>query len=138
MVPGQEITIGGTVLTALRCDHAAVEPLAFQVRSPDGVTVYLPGDTTPFPEMGHLLHFGSAETLHNQSHERGVDVLCWMGTALTDGAEIANLVQPKVFLGYAIGPPAAGERAYGILTRLTPDIPFQAMYRRQIFLWPGD
>jgi hypothetical protein len=60
-----------------------------------------------------------------------------MGTALTDGAEIAKLVQPKAFLGYAIAPPAAGERAYGILTRLTPDIPFQALDRRQVFLWPG-
>lgn len=147
MVPGEEIPIGGTTLTALRCDHAAVEPLAFQVHSPDGVTVYLPGDTTPFPEMGHLPHIYSAETLHkqdsaetfhNHSHESGVDVLCWMGTALTDGAEIAKLVQPKAFLGYAIAPPAAGERAYGILTRLTPDIPFQALDRRQVFLWPGD
>ena len=65
-------------------------------------------------------------------------MLCWMGTALADGAEIANLVQPKAFLGYAITPLAAGERAYGILTRLTPNIPFQAMDRRQVFLWPAD
>ena len=138
LTPGQEITIGGTTLSALRCDHAAVEPLAFQVRSPGGVTVYLPGDTTPFPGMSHLPYVGCPEPENHQRHEGGVDVLCWMGTALADGAEIANLVQPKAFLGYASSPPAAGERAYGILTRLTPDIPFQALDRRQVFLWPSE
>ena len=137
LLPGDEITVGGTTVSALRCDHAAVEPLAFQVSTPDGVTVYLPGDTTPFPEMGELPHNGSDRTGHSRNNGNGIDVLCWMGTALTDGAQIARLVQPKVLLSYAITPAAAGERAYGILTELTPDIPFQALDRHQVFLWPG-
>lgn len=136
-MPSDELTVGGTTVTALRCDHAAVEPLAFQVSSPDGVTVYLPGDTTPFPQMGELPKAVSEKPGHGQTPGRGIDVLCWMGTALTDGAEIAHLVQPKVFLSYAITPPAAGERTYRILTGLTPDIPFQALARHQVFLWPG-
>ena len=137
LAPGEEITVGGTTLTALRCDHAAVEPLAFQVSTLDGVTVYLPGDTTPFPEMAQLPNTDSEKPGHGQTTGRGVDVLCWMGTALADGAKIARLVQPKVFLSYAITPPAAGDRAYEILTALTPDIPFQALDRHQVFLWPG-
>lgn len=137
LVPGEEITVSGTTVSALRCDHAAEEPLAFQVSTPDGVTVYLPGDTTPFPEMGELPRTISGKPTHGQSTGRGIDVLCWMGTALTDGAEIAQLVQPQVFLSYAITPSAAGERAYGILTGLTPDIPFQALNRHQVFLWPS-
>lgn len=137
LLPGDEISICETTVSALRCDHAAVEPLAFQVVTPDGITVYLPGDTTPFPEMGELPQKCSDRSGHRRSGERGIDVLCWMGTALTDGAEIANLVRPKVLLSYAITPPAAGDRAYGILTELTPDIPFQALVRHQVFFWPG-
>ena len=137
LLPGDEITVGGTTVSALRCDHAAAEPLAFQVSTPDGVTVYLPGDTTPFPEMAQLPNTVSERPGHGQTTERGIDVLCWMGTALADGAKIARLVQPKVFLSYAITPPAAGDRAHEILTALTPDIPFQALDRHQVFLWPG-
>jgi hypothetical protein len=145
LLPGDEIKLRGTTVTALRCDHAAVEPLAFQVSTPDGLTVYLPGDTTPFHEMGDLpltsagSRTGSAEGEpgHGKGTEQRVDVLCWMGTALTDGAKIADLVQPKIVLSYAITPPAAGKRAYDILTGLTPNIPFQPMDRHQVFLWPG-
>lgn len=137
LLPGEEINIGGTTVSALRCDHAAAEPLAFQVCTPDGVTVYLPGDTTPFPEMSELPKAVPENPGHGPLHGRSIDVLCWMGTALTDGAKIAQLVQPQVFLSYAITPRAAGDRAYGILTGLTPDIPFQALERHQVFLWPG-
>ena len=137
LAPGEEITVGGTTLTALRCDHAAVEPLAFQVSTLDGVTVYLPGDTTPFPEMAQLPNTDSEKPGHGQTTERGIDVLCWMGTALADGAKIARLVQPKVFLSYAITPPAAGDRAHEILTALTPDIPFHPLDRHQVFVYPG-
>lgn len=137
LLPGDQVTVGDATVSALRCDHAAVEPLAFQVSTLDGVTVYLPGDTTPFPEMAQLPNAFSEKPGHGQTTERGIDVLCWMGTALADGAKIASLVQPKVFLSYAITPPAAGDRAYEILTALTPDIPFQALDRHQVFLWPG-
>ena len=135
LLPGDELTVGGTTLSALRCDHAAVEPLAFQVSSPDGLTVYLPGDTTPFQEMSELPKPVSGLPPHCQSTRPGVDVLCWMGTALADGAKIAQLVQPKVFVSYAITPPRAGERAYNILTSLTPDIPYQPLDRHEVFLW---
>ncbi len=137
ILPGDDIAVGGCTVSALRCDHAAVEPLAFQVTTQEGVTVYLPGDTTPFPEMGELPRIVSEKPGRNRDAGQGIDVLCWMGTALTDGAEIAHLVQPRVFLSYAITPPAAGDRASGILTRFTPDIPFQALDRHQVFLWPG-
>ena len=137
LLPGEEINIGGTTVVALRCDHAAAEPLAFQVCAPDGITVYLPGDTTPFPEMSELPKIASGKPGQGQLTGQGCDVLCWMGTALTDGAKIAQLVQPQIFVSYAITPKAAGDRAYGILTGLTPDIPFQALERHQVFLWPG-
>ncbi|PKB73373.1 MAG: hypothetical protein BZY75_02145 [SAR202 cluster bacterium Io17-Chloro-G7] len=143
LMPGDEIKVGATTVTALRCDHAAVEPLAFQVSTPDGLTVYLPGDTTPFHEMGDLplsrAGSGAGKSGTGKGTERRVDVLCWMGTALTDGAKISHLVQPKIVLSYAITPPAAGKRAYDILTGLTSDIPFQPLDRHQVFLWPvGD
>ena len=135
--PGDEIKVGDLTVTALRCEHPAVEPLAFQVRSEDGVIVYLPGDTTPFPEMEQLPHLECRCQEKRGSQESGVDVLVWMGTALNDGAEIARLVQPRQFLTYAIGPRAAGERAYSILTGLTPEAPFQALARNQVFSYPS-
>ena len=133
------------LLKGLRCDHPARQPLAFQVRTADGVTVYLPGDTIPFPDMADL----PAQPPHPRSlspRERvgsdevgdrvGVDIVLWMGTALADGAEIARLVRPKVLLTYAITPAAAGARAKGILTQLTPGLEFQALERNHVFVYP--
>ena len=143
--PGDELTIADATVTALRCDHAAVEPLAFQVKTSDGLTVYLPGDTTPFPEMTHLpallrpeAQCAAEDSGQEDPHEDplGVDLLVWMGTSLNDGARIAQLVQPQVFLSYAITPPAAAGRAYSILTGLTPEVPFQALDRHQVFVYP--
>ncbi len=139
--PGDELTVADATVTALRCDHAAVEPLAFQVKTSDGMTVYLPGDTTPFQEMTHLpAPLCSTGQCAANDRRRGdpskVDVLAWMGTSLSDGARIAQLVLPKVFLTYAITPPAAASRAYSMLTALTPEAPFQALDRHQVFVYP--
>jgi glyoxylase-like metal-dependent hydrolase (beta-lactamase superfamily II) len=139
MLPGDQLKIGDVTVAALRCDHAAPQPLSFLVRTADNRTVYLPGDSSPFPDMSCL---GSGEAAaENRSSKpepgSGPDVLLWMGTALGDGAQIANLVRPKVLVTYAIAPPAAGARARGILTRLTPEVPFHALERHQIFLYPS-
>jgi len=124
MQPGDELAVGDARLTALRCDHAAHEALAFLVRTSDQLTVYLPGDTIPFPDMAQL------------AEGPGINVLAWMGTTLEDGARIAQLVRPKVLVTYAITPRAAGERARSILTRLAPDVPFHALPHHRVFLYP--
>ena len=135
--PGDEVEVGDATVTALRCDHAAVEPLAFTLRTADGVTVYLPGDTTPFPEMRRpRSEMTPGDPSAHPEIVEGPDILVWMGTALEDGARIADLVRPRVMVTYAIGPPAAGERAKAILTRLTPEIPFHALGRHQVFSYP--
>ena len=139
--PGDELRIGDATIVALRCDHAAQEPMAFLVKTDDGVTVYLPGDTTPFPEMRHLPDNPNPDSLspgEGDGRQAGasVDVLVWMGTVLDDGARIAELVQPKVHLTYAIAPPAAGVRARDMLASLTPDIPLHALERHQVFVYP--
>jgi L-ascorbate metabolism protein UlaG (beta-lactamase superfamily) len=125
MLPGDQLKIADVTVAALRCDHAAQQPLAFLVRTTDELAVYLPGDTVPFPEMAQL------------ADSPRVDILLWMGTALGDGARIAELVRPKVLVTYAIAPPAAGARARGILTRLNPEVQFHALERNQIFLYPS-
>ena len=138
MLPGDQLKIGDVTVAALRCDHAARQPLAFLVRTTDNLAVYLPGDSAPFAGMSCL---GSAEaaTAENRSPnlgpESGPDVLLWMGTALGDGARIAKLVQPKVLVTYAIAPPAAGARAQRILTRLTPEVQFHALARHQVYVY---
>lgn len=140
--PGDKLKIGDVTITALRCDHPAVDPLAFLVQTADGVTVYLPGDTTPYPEMGDLVDQGPHPRSLSLKEKEGrqarvrVDILLWMGTAFYDGARIAQLVRPKLFLSYAIAPPAAGVRAKNILTQYTPDLPFHALERHEVFLYP--
>ncbi len=177
--PGEELEIGDVVLTALRCDHAARQPLAFLVRTADNLTVYLPGDSTPFPEMAPPgerrapnafpspskgdgqacpdppptdegmglrpptaaasqpgTEGWSAVNVGRYQLTRPPDILLWMGTVLTDGAEIARLVRPKVLATYTINPPAAGARARSILTSLTPEVPFHSLARRQVFVYP--
>lgn len=114
---GESVQVRKTTLRAERCDHAATEPLSFSVEVTGGVSVYLPGDTTPFPEMA----------------ECDAEVVFWTGTSLTGGAEIARQVNPLSFLTYAIDPPKAGERAIGILNALAPNVRFHALRRHQVF-----
>lgn len=141
IVPSDELVIGDVIVTALRCDHAAVEPLSFQVRTAEGLTVYLPGDTTPFPEMEqlprhhHLPSLSDGERDGQQGASR-VDILLWMGTALNDGARIAELIQPRIFCTYAIAPAAAGVRARAILSSLTPHLPIRSLERHEVFRYP--
>ena len=140
--PGDKLMIGDVTITALRCDHPAVDPLSFLLETADGVTVYLPGDTTPYAGMGELVDEGPNPGLAATSVPEGagprvrVDILLWMGTALNDGARIAQLVRPKLFLTYAIAPPAAGVRAKNILTEYATDLPFHALERHEVFLYP--
>jgi hypothetical protein len=140
--PGEWVRVGDVTVAALRCDHAAEEPLSFLVRTDDDLVVYLPGDSTPFPTMSRLpsvpLPRSSSSSMDGRQSEMPVDVLLWMGTALEDGARIARLVQPKVLVSYAIAPPAAGVRARGLLTRLTPDVPVYTLERNQVFVYPPE
>lgn len=116
MRPGDSLPAVGLTLLACRCDHAAIEPLSFVLLTAGGWKVYLPGDTTPFPEM-----------------PSDADVVFWTGTSLADGAEIARQVNPRLFLTYAIDPPRAGERAMGILTAQAPQVEFRALRRHEVF-----
>lgn len=140
MLPGTQLKIADVTVSALRCDHAAPQPLAFLVRTTDNLAVYLPGDSSPFPGMS-CLGSGEAATAEDKftglGPDGGPDLLLWMGTALGDGAQIAKLVRPKVLVTYAIAPAAARARAQRILTHLTPEVQFHALERHQIFLYPS-
>ncbi len=113
--PGDSALGADLSLYACRCDHAATEPLSFLVATHDGARVYLPGDTTPFPEM-----------------PSDVDIVFWTGTSLGDGSEIARLVNPRLFLTYAIDPARAGERALAMLREKAPRVEFRTLRRHEI------
>ena len=139
--PGEWLRVGDVTVAALRCDHAAEEPLSFLVRTDDDLVVYLPGDTTPFPAMRRLPDVPHPRSISSRGEDgwqagMDVDILLWMGTALDDGARITRLVQPKVLVSYAIEPQAAGVRARGLLTRLTPSIPLHTLECGQVFVYP--
>ena len=116
MRPGDFVSASGLELEAARCDHPATEPLSFVLHTAGSRKVYLPGDTTPFPEM-----------------PSDVEILFWTGTSLADGAEIARLVNPRLFLTYVIDPPRAGERAMGILAAQNPQVEFRSLRRHEVF-----
>ncbi len=111
-------------LIAQRCDHSARQPLSFLLRSEDGITLYHPSDSTPFPEM---------EEVRKKYRPR---ILLYMGTSFEAGARIAQIVQPEALVSYRIEPEAAGDRARRILTSLTPEVRYVALKRHEVFVYP--
>ena len=124
MEEGNCLEVGGAQLIALRCLHSARQPVAFLLRSEDGISLYHPSDSSPFPEMAEV---------REKYRPR---ILLYMGTSFESGARIAQTVRPEVLVSYKIEPPAAGDRAREILTSLTPGIRYKALQRHEIFVYP--
>ena len=96
MEVGGCLEAGGAQLIAQRCDHSARQPLSFLLRSEEGITLYHPSDSTPFPEMEEV------------RKKYGPRILLYMGTSFEPGARIAQMVQPEALVSYRIGAPGCG------------------------------
>ncbi len=123
---GEEVVVRGCRLAALSCLHQAREALSFLFRTPTGLAVYLPGDSSPFPGM---------EEVRQRFRPQ---VLVHMGSSLRDGAEVARLIQPKTVVTYDWGHPSVTQRARASLTQHVPEALCVALKRYQVFLYPGD
>jgi len=121
---GDEVDLDGCRLVALPCLHQARGPLSFLLLSSDGLAVYLPGDSSPFPGMEEI-----RERFQPQ-------VLVYMGSSLRDGAEVARLLQPKAVVTYDWGPPSVTERARASLIQHLPGALCVALKRYETFLYP--
>ena len=84
---GDSFNVKGVKLYAEHCEHPANQPLSFVIET-EGVTLYHPSDSDPFPEMVRLREKYKPELL-----------LYW-GTSFKNAAEIVRLICPKIIISY--------------------------------------
>lgn len=83
---GETLALDGVRLRAERSNHPGRQPLAFLLTTEEGIRLYHPSDSDPFPEMEQL------------AEEGGPDIVLYLGGSLEKGLQIAQLVRPRVFL----------------------------------------
>lgn len=83
---GETLALDGVRLRAERSKHPGRQPLAFLLTTTEGIRLYHPSDSDPFPEMELLAAAG------------GPDLVLYLGGSLGKGLQIAQLVRPRVFL----------------------------------------
>ena len=84
---GDSFTIKEVKLYAEHCEHPAKQPLSFIIEA-EGVTLYHPSDSDPFPEMIRL------------KEKYKPELLLYWGTSFKNAAEIARLICPRIIISY--------------------------------------
>lgn len=95
---GESISIGGDRLGAWPSVHPGRQPLSFFLETEEGVRLYHPSDSDPFPEMGELTGQG------------GADLLLYLGSSLEKALQIAGLVRPRTLLSRYLEPTQTARR----------------------------
>lgn len=114
--PGDLVFYKGIRFNALRSNHPGHQPLAFLITTQEGVKLYHPSDSDPFPEMGLLATYP------------GVDILIYLGDSLSKAVQIADLVQPKTILCRYINGKALSEKTGALVKPLE---------QHAAYLYPG-
>ena len=83
---GDCLNINNVRLLAEYCEHPANEALSFIITTEDGITIYHPDDSEPFPAMA---------TLGNRYRP---DILLYLADSPNAAAQIAKLIGPKIVL----------------------------------------
>ena len=104
--PGDTFSYQGCSFTALASLHPGYQPLAFLITTHEGIRLYHPSDSDPFPEMALL------------ATHPGVDVLIYLGDSLIKAVQIANLVQPKTIVCRYIDGEALSEKTKALVKQL--------------------
>jgi len=107
-----EFQIKDATIHAEKSSHPAEAPLTYVITSEDGVTLYHTSDSLPFKEMAEI------------GKKYDMDVcLCTIGIAPNasprTGAEIANLVKPKLAVPYH---GKGGKEFVAVLAKIAPKI----------------
>lgn len=89
---GESIQGKGVRLQAFPSEHPGRQPLSFLLETVEGVRIYHPSDSDPFPEMSEL------------AHGAGTDLVLYLGSSLEKALRIARLVQPRVLLSRYLNP----------------------------------
>lgn len=83
---GESTSIKGDTLFAWPSVHPGRQPLSFLLQTAEGVRLYHPSDSDPFPEMGGLVREGE------------LDLLLYLGASLEKALQIVDLVRPRTLL----------------------------------------
>lgn len=113
---GETFDLDGVRLQAERSKHPGRQPLAFLLTTAEGIRLYHPSDSDPFPEMERLATEGSP------------DIVLYLGGALEKGLHIAQLARPRVFLFRYLDPSRVVQRLKEAPGRIQGEIlrPLQA------------
>ena len=119
---GDSFTLKGVKLYAEHCEHPANQPLSFVIEA-EGITLYHPSDSDPFPGMIGLREKYKPELL-----------LYW-GTSMENGVEIAKLIKPEIILSYddSSGSP---QRFREIANREILGIRIETIKQSEIYQYP--
>ncbi|MDP6560134.1 MAG: MBL fold metallo-hydrolase [Candidatus Binatia bacterium] len=94
----ESILVKGNSLCAWPSVHPGRRPLSFFLETEDGVRLYHPSDSDPFPEMGRLARKG------------GPDLLLYLGSSLEKALQIVDLVRPQTLLSRYLEPMQTAQR----------------------------
>jgi L-ascorbate metabolism protein UlaG (beta-lactamase superfamily) len=83
---GDCLSINNARFLAEYCEHPAGEALSFIITTEDGITIFHPDDSEPFPAMA---------TLGSQYRP---DILLYLADSPNAAAQIAKLIGPKIVL----------------------------------------
>jgi len=120
---GDSFAFKDVELHAERCDHPAKQPLSFITSTKDGITVYHPSDSDPFPEMAEL------------EKKYKPDILLYLGTSLVNAAQIAKLVKPQVAVS-CYTDMESGRKFIEAMRREAPKTQAKMVRRFEIYQYP--
>lgn len=120
---GESFVIKDVRLYAERCEHPANQPLAFIISTENGITIYHPSDSEPFPEMTGI------------GERYKPDILVYFGTSLEKATQIARLVKPQVVVSYYADIRSQLEFAERLRIEL-PEANMKTIKRFEIYQYP--
>jgi L-ascorbate metabolism protein UlaG (beta-lactamase superfamily) len=120
---GDSLHINNVRLFAEHCEHPANEALSFVITTEDGITIYHPDDSEPFPAMARL---GSRYR---------PDLLLYLAASANEMAQIAKLIGPKIVLSCFHDEISATDFSESLRKEL-PGIENRALKRLEPYYYP--
>lgn len=129
MEVGDALTIGGVELHAEHSDHPGRQPLTFILTTESNIRVYHSSDSRPFSGMKGI----------GEKYKPDI-AFCTVGiapgTSPRSGAEVANLVGPRIAIPYHTDRPGCLQEFAEILKREAPKIRTKIVKRFEVYQYP--
>lgn len=126
---GEEVTIGSIKLNAEYSNHPANQPLTFVLTTSENIKVYHSSDSRPYPEMRKI------------GEKYNIDIaFCTVGIAPgaspVSGAEIAELINPKIAIPYHTDKPENLQKFAEVLAGKTKEIKPKIIRQLEVYQYP--